>query len=152
MFDYEVLPANGARTTHMNGEGHEWLVNNRFADWRQACFGDDEPAFLIQDHERCLWQDRNLTALRVAGCKAVANFPKTSPDLNVIENWWHVLRVRLEFTAPDDLESRGEFLTRLRRTVNWLNEHRAEHALSICTDQKARAKDVLLLHGAKTKW
>ena len=82
----------------------------------------------------------------------MANFPKTSPDLNAIENWWHVLRTRVEFTAPEDFESRGDFLTRLQRTVHWLNEHRAEHALSICTDQKARAKDVLLLYGAKTKW
>ena len=127
-------------------------MNARFADWRRSCFDDDEPVYLVQDHERCLWQDRNLAALRVAGCRVLENFPKSSPDLNAIENWWKVLRDRLDDTAPEDMETRAEFLVRLRRSAQWLNEHRAEQCLHICTNQKARAKDVILLCGAKTKW
>ena len=93
---------------------------------------------LVQDHEKCLWQDpapplsinryvktyfelpgesesqshgrgarivsqdRNLRALRRAGCIVVEQHPKYSPDLNAIEGWWRVLRERLEQAAPED--------------------------------------------------
>ena len=148
---YHVLPADGDRTTNMNGERYEWLVKNRFAIWRKSCFGDDGPIYIVQDHERCLWQARNLSALRGAGCTLVANFPKSSPDLNAIEGWWRVLRERLVATAPVELEGRASFIARLRRTVTWLNENRSDDAFALCTNQKARAEDVRP-SGAKTKW
>ena len=97
-------------------------------------------------------QDRNLRALRNAGCVVVQRHPKYSPDLNAIEGWWRVLRERLEQAAPEELETRDAFVARLRRTVNWLNEHRWEQGLKLCTNQKERAADVNLLLGAKTKW
>ena len=54
---YYVLPKDGQRTMHMNGDLYEWLVSDRFATWRKACFGDDGSVHLVQDHEKCLWQD-----------------------------------------------------------------------------------------------
>ena len=62
------------------------------------------------------------------------------------------MRERLEQAAPEGLETRGAFIARLRRTVNWLNEHRWEDCLKLCTNQDERAVDVKLLEGAKTKW
>ena len=62
------------------------------------------------------------------------------------------MRERLEQAAPEGLETRGAFIARLRRTVNWLNENRWEDGLKLCTNQKERAADVKLLVGAKTKW
>ena len=97
-------------------------------------------------------QDRNLCALRKAGCVVVERHPTYSPDLNAIEGWWRALRDSLEQAAPEDLETRDAFIARLRRTVNWLNEHRWEDGLKLCTNQKERAADVKLLEGAKTKW
>ena len=97
-------------------------------------------------------QERNLLALRRAGCNVVRTFPKHSPDLNAIEGWWRVLRERLEETAPVDYETREAFIARLRRTVTWLNLNRNEDALKIATNQKARARDVVELGGAKTRW
>lgn len=97
-------------------------------------------------------EDRNLAALRDAGCKVVENFPKHSPDLNAIEGWWLRLRQRLEETEPVAFEKRPEFLTRLRRTVKWLNDNCADDAVQLATNQKVRARDVLLLKGAKTRW
>ena len=79
---------------------------NKLAAWRRACFGDDGPVHVVQDHERCLWQDRNLTALALAGCPVVVSFPKSSPDLNAIEGWWRALRERLEMSAPEEIEAR----------------------------------------------
>ena len=73
-------------------------------------------------------------------------------DLNAIEGWWRVLRERLEQAAPEGLDTRGAFIARLRRTVNWLNEHRWEDGLKLCTNEKGRAADVKLLAGAKAKW
>ena len=42
---------------------------------------------------------------------------------------WRVLRGRLEMTAPEELETRAQFLLRLCRTVSWLNEHMRDIAL-----------------------
>ena len=97
-------------------------------------------------------QDRNLLALRKAGCVVVERHPKYSPDLNAIEGWWRVLRDRLEQAAPEEVETREAFIARLRRTVSWLNVHRWEQGLRLCTNKKERAADVILLKGAKTKW
>ena len=63
-----------------------------------------------------------------------------------------MLRERLDLTAPTEFEDRDAFLLRLRRTAKWLNEHRWEDGLVLCTNQKDRANDVQKLHGAKTKW
>ena len=54
---YYALPKDGKRTTNMNGSTYCWLVSDRFARWRRACFGDDAIVHLVQDHEKCLWQD-----------------------------------------------------------------------------------------------
>ena len=146
--EYYVLPKDGRKTTNMNGDTYEWLVNCRFAQWRRACFGDGAPVHLVQDHEACLWQDRNLRALRSAGCVVVQRYPKHSPDLNAIEGWWRVLRDRMELAAPAEHETREAFIVRLRRTVRWLNSNRWGDALALCTNQKKRAADVLALQGS----
>ena len=44
------------------------------------------------------------------------------------------------------------FLARPWRTVHWLNDNRHEALLKMCTNQKERARDVIRLQGAKTKW
>ena len=144
---YYVLPKDGQRTTNMRGDLYEWLIKTSFARWRKECFGRDAPAHLVQDHERCLWQDRNLGALRKAGCFVVGHYPKCSPDLNAIEGWWRILRERLEQSEPEESESRVDFIVRLRRTVHWLNRNRWEQGLRLCTNQKERAADVLSLGG-----
>ena len=54
--------------------------------------------------------------------------------------------------APVGLEPRGDFLKRLRRTVAWMNENRRDHGRVLCCKQKKRAKDVLALKGARSKW
>ena len=69
----------------------------------------------------------------------VACYPKQSPDVNAIEGWWKVLRDRLDLTAPEEIESREEFVTRLRRTVAWLDINDREHAVALARNQQARA-------------
>jgi hypothetical protein len=136
----------------MNGDRYEKLIGAKFAEWREQCFPDGLPVQFVQDHEHCLRQDRSIAALSKAGCPVVQTFPKHSPDLNAIEGQWRQLRERLDETAPVEIETRPGFLCRLRRDVNWLNEHRREHALQMCTNQKERDKDMEDLLGAKTKW
>jgi len=154
--DYWVLPADpekpSQKTTHMNGERYGNLIASKFAQWRRDCFGDDDPCHLVQDHEKCLWQPRNLLALRRAGCPVVANFPKSSPDLNAIEGMWGVLRQRLEATEPREFEDRAAFLARLRRCVTWLNENKSDEALKMCTNQKLRAKEQRRRNGVGFNW
>jgi hypothetical protein len=62
------------------------------------------------------------------------------------------LRQRLQATEPSRVETREEFLVRLRRTVTWLNENKQEDGAKLCTNQKERAQDCLDLDGARTKW
>ena len=151
--EYHVLPKDGAKKTkHMNTTRYGKLVNKSFALWRKRCFGDNKPVRLVQDHERCLWSDTNLSSLRAAKCHVVERYPKCSPDLNAIEGWWARLRSKLEQTEPEEIEKRPEFLARLRRVVTWLNDNAREEALLLCTNQKVRAKAVLKLRGAKTHW
>ena len=154
--EYWVLPADGEdpnrKTTNMTGQRYQSLIESKFEEWRVACFRRNRPCFLVQDHEKCLWQPQNLAALRTAGCEVMKDFPKSSPDLNAIEGAWNLLRQRLEATEPDAIESRPEFLARLRRTVSWLNVHQAAAMRAMCTNQKKRAAEVLELGGAKTRW
>ena len=155
--EYYVLPADPdpkKKTTHMNSIRYQQLVESQFAQWRRNCFGDDKPCRLIQDHEKCLWANTSVDALKKAGCPPVAKFPKCSPDLNAIENIWAMLRTRLVDTEPVHLESRAQFLVRLRRCVRWLNEHKKEEMLKKCANQKERAHDVLNATppGSKTQW
>jgi hypothetical protein len=155
--EYYVLPLDHnpkkkMKTTHMNGDRYEGLIGAKFSAWRQACFGDHQPVHLIQDHETCLWQERNLAALRKAGCPVVEEFQKHSPDLNAIEGVWRLVRQRLQETEPVEFESRDAFLVRLRRTVHWLNDNRGDQLLHLCTNQKERAQEIHDLGGAKCKF
>ena len=46
---------------------------------------------------------------------------KLAPDLNAIENVWDLIQDRLLLTAPVEMESRTDFIKRLRRNVTWMN-------------------------------
>ena len=150
----DVLPADQKkRTTNMNTQRYKQLVQGKFAKWRCHVFRSNHiRPHLVQDHERCLWKDSSLKALKAAGFHVLKNYPKCSPDLNAIEGWWRRLRQRLEETAPVKCEKRAEFLKRLRRTVTWLNANCRAEGRTLCCNQKDRANRVLLLKGAKREW
>ena len=76
-------------------------------------------------------------------------FPKSSPDLNAIEGVWHMLKARMLETEPEALESRAEFVLRLRRQASWLNDTKGDELLTLCTNQKKRVREVEHLKGAK---
>ena len=110
----------------------------------------------VADRHGCsrwiMWQERNLVALSVAGCPVLKDFPKSSPDLNAIEGVWHLLKARMLKTEPVAMESRAEFLVRLRRQVKWLNDNQHDELCKLCTNQKERAREVECLLGAKCRW
>ena len=78
------------------------------------------------------------------------NFPKYSPDLNVIESAWALLKKELLATAPEEIEKRSAFLARLRKTVQRMNEQDAFEGL--CTSQHKRATAVVNLKGCRTAY
>ena len=59
---YFVLPKDGpTKTCNMTGARYNKVVKTHFSKWRRSCFLRGR-AFLVKDHERCLWQQRNLDA------------------------------------------------------------------------------------------
>ena len=142
-----VLPID----KRMNKGLYAWMITSRFRGWVHKAFRSAGRVFLVQDHERALWAEEPLGAMRDAGFELLMNYPKCSQDLNAIETAWRELRWRLAQTEPIRMESRSEFVARLRQAVMWLNKHRAKYFRELCFSQKARARAVLEAKGARTK-
>ena len=135
----------------MNRWWYEWLINHKFPAWLRKAMGANRRAFLVQDHERCLWTEEPRSALRQQGILLLEHYPKCSQDLNAIELAWREVRARLAATEPTSMESRDTFIVHLRAAVAWVNMRRQAYLLKICTDQKERARDVLKMKGGRTK-
>jgi hypothetical protein len=148
-----VLPLadDSNRTTHMNGPAFREMMTEHAATWKRRCWPNRAPAVvhLIQDHERCLWQEESLACTKSLGLPVVRRYPKSSPDLNPIEQVWSLLRTYLEERAPAYLETREAFLARLRGAVAHLNASKRDVLLRMCRDQKVRAEEVLENEGAR---
>ena len=142
-----ILPG-GVR---MNREVYAKLVRQKFGEWLREAFGEDHGAFLVQDHEKCLWTPQPRAEMNRIGLTLLENFPKCSQDLNPIECVWKVLRDRLSETVPSHLEHRDDFVARLRAAVGWINRHHLYYLRRLCTCQKEWARDVQAACGARTK-
>ena len=143
-----VLPAGESMTM----KRYAWLVEHKFAEWVTDAWDTEGHAFLVQDHERCLWGAGPKEAMRTEGIRLLENFPRSSQDLNAIETAWREVRARLDATLPRGLETREAFLQRLRRAVTWVNVHRADLLRGLCDSQKERARAVLAAKGGRTTW
>ena len=130
----------------MNRWWYAWIVKRYCPYWLDGC---DK---VVQDYERCLRCAEPLAEMRKLAVEVISDYPKCSQDLNAIENAWHVVRERLDSTLPTGMESRDAFVARLRAAVAWANEHRKEQLCKFCTNQKARADEVLLRHGGRTSF
>ena len=137
-----VLPARQA----MNRWWYAWIVKRYFAYWLDGC---DK---VVQDYERCLRCPEPLAELRKLSAQLIYDYPKCSQDLNAIENAWSVLRERLDATLPVAMESRDDFIVRLRAAIDWVHVHRSEQLWKFCTNQKERADEVLLRDGGRTSF
>ena len=147
--------AAGVLNVHVLDEGEVMdralyveLIEDKFDDWRLNC------DFLVCDYEGCLRTPEALHALNRCGLQLVDGYPKVSQDFNAIENAWAILRERLDETCPVDLETRGDFVKRLRAAVRWANTHRSDQLWMLSTNQKKRATECLASTppGARTKW
>ena len=138
----------------MSGDRYEQMVKLSFKAWKKKLF--PRAGFiklpLLKDFEGFLRQPRNLQADDGAGLKTLPQHPKLAPDLNAIESIWDLLQDRLLLTAPVEMESRQDFIQRLRRTVTWMNTHARSHMRGLCRNQKKRAAYVLKLKGARCRY
>ena len=71
------------------------------------------------------------------------NYQKYSPDIIAIEGVWRLVRERLCKTEPAGIETRAQFLGRLRRQVEWLNSNSRDQLMYFCTNQKERAHKII---------
>ena len=138
---------------YMDRWRYEWVVLHMFPKWIKKALGPRRvPTFLVQDHEKCLWTKEPRTAMKKIGLKLMEHYPKCSQDLNAIETAWRELRARLYDTEPTEMESRPDFIVRLRSAVAWTNKRRAKLFKKLCSDQKERAKEVLVMKGGRTSF
>ena len=127
------------------------MVKSKFAKWRRECLPSVGRVTLVQDYEKCLWQDQSLAALKASGCIPLRKHTKHSPDLNVIETWWNRLKQLLEQRAPTEFEARSAFIRRLNRTAAWLNANARDEGHRLCRGQKRHARTVIKSKEAKCK-
>lgn len=113
------------------------LIEDKFESWCGNC------EYLVCDFERCLHTEECILALGKIGLTLVEGYPPVSQDFNAIENVWAVLKERLDETVPVQLESRADFVKRLKAAVLWANRSRAEQLWHLSTNQKERAADCL---------
>ena len=137
----------------MNQTWYQWVIRTKFPAWLRQALGPRKArrAFLLQDHERCLWTDASRDAMREVSITLLDRFPKCSQDLNPIETAWREVRARLRATEPTTREDRDAFVIRLRAAVAWVNIHRAAYFRTLCSSQKAWAQDVIDGNGRRTK-
>ena len=95
-----------------------------------------------------LWEGQSndlsqVRALSMVGLTLVEDYPVSSQDFNAMENVWFILKQRLDETMPIHLESRPDFVKRLKAAVSWAHRTRAEQLRHLCTNQKERANDCL---------
>ena len=155
--EYYVLPKaytdSGKLTTqHMTGERYRTMVTKHFSGWRKKCLPRGGRVFVVKDYEKFLRSPDTIAAETKAGCDQVPKYPKSSPDLNAIEGWWRKLKLYLEEREPTERETREDFIRRLRRAVNVLNDSCRAQGRKLCRNQKERAVQCKTLRGARTKW
>ena len=146
-----VLPAGEV----MNRWWYAWLVATYFPRWIAKTLGDSVgEAFLVQDHEKCLWSAEPRQAMQDQEIVLLENYPKCSADLNPIDTAWREVRARLAATEPKTWEDRESFVVRLKQAVAWVNVNRAEYLKKLCDSQKERAQAVLEAKppGARTRF
>ena len=137
----------------MNRWWYEWLLLKQFPKWIAKALGRRrKPTYLVQDHEKALWTAEPRSAMKRIGLKLLTMFPKCSQDLNAIETAWRELRSRLYDTEPMEMETRAEFVARLRGAVRWVNRNRKSLLRELCSDQKAWAEEVILRKGNRTSY
>ena len=112
-----------------------------------ACRGHED-GIHERDRKISAAEERSLKAEEAAGLQTVPQNPKLMPDFNAIGNGRGLLQDRLLLTAPVEIESRADFITRLRRTANWMNSNVGAHMRGRCRHQTKRAAKVLQLSGA----
>ena len=95
---------------------------------------------------KLVFDERGSAKVTVPYCR------KRLPFLRRVSEQTARLRQRLDASAPEKIETRGMFIRRLRRTVTWMNDNLADDGRHLCTNQKERAAEILLLKGAKCKF
>ena len=132
----------------MNNELYVELIEDNFEEWMGGC------RFLVQDFERCLRSEGAMHAFGAMGIELVEGYPRCSQDFNAIENCWALLRERLRATLPLGLETRADFVGRLKQAVTWLNRNKQSSLWEFARNQKTRCRACLAAKppGGRTKW
>ena len=135
----------------MNRWWYEWVIFHQFPRWCAKAFGSKRkrPRYILQDHEKALWAEEPMAAMDACGLTVLRSYPKCSQDLNPIETAWREM-ARLAETEPTQMETRAQFVRRVRKAVKWVNKHRAHLLDELCHDQRDRAKEVVQRKGSRT--
>ena len=89
--------------------------------------------------------------MRQSNIALLENYPKCSQDLNPIETAWREVRSRLDNTQPVAMETRADFILRLRLAVAWVNRNHMGYLAKLCSFQERWAKGVKKADGSRAK-
>lgn len=92
-----------------------------------------------------------MEAFAEVGAK-VFKIPPRSPDLNPIENWFHLLKKRLRQQALDRQIERETFLEFSNRVKSTMEESSTEEIDRIINSMDCRVNDILKSGGFRTKY
>ena len=150
---YVLEPHGEDGTEHMNGPLLRWMISRYAEQWIGKCWRR-KPAriHLVMDYETCLRQAESIECFQTHGLHVLRNYPKSSQELNPIENVWALLRDKLEAEAPAGVETREDFILRLRSAVRCLNTTRNNELKGLCFDLPERAQAVLDNGGGRIDW
>ena len=94
---------------------------------------------MVSDFEGFLRTAEAVASMDAAGVTLIEQYPRSSQDLEPVENCWSIIR------QSATVETRGQFIERLAEAVAWMSHwgKQADILKELWVDQKERDRKVL---------
>ena len=103
-------------------------------------------SFFMQDGAPCHTSKKSMKWLKRAGVR-VMEWPGNSPDLNPIENLWHIMKNKLQDKQMKNLDELKAAIMGV-----WVNEVSPEYCRALARSMVSRCQAVINADGAATKY
>ena len=94
------------------------ILESSFIEDADRCWGVDQ-WFFQQDNAPAHRSQETLAVLKQLGVKLLENWPPYSPDLNIIEVVWAIMKARVEQRNPKTLDQLKKILIEVWNDLSW---------------------------------